>query len=241
MDKQKKHRYCILYIPEGEQQKLVNILKKYIPTGRGEAFYPCMEYYRRDVKKVMVKPIFPGYVFLYTDLNIKEVHSLIRERRAEIGSGMRELALANEWLTDKDFLFLKSDDDEIYELSDVNDGEAEFLDYLRKGNGLLAMSSGYEVVERIPGKRKNKKEEIRKTYIVMEGPLKVYENKIVKIDKHERRAYLEFEINGSRAQAGFNCLPKAHWFPDKNTRIVRFEDGTEADLTELEKSIMTVK
>ena len=234
-------RYCILYIQEAEHQKLINIIRKHMPKERGEVFYPCMEYYRRDVKAVKVKPIFPGYVFLYTDLNIKEVHNMIRDHRAEINSGMRELALAKEWMADKNFLISKADDDKLYDLSDVDEEEAKFLDYLRKGNGLLTMSSGYEVVEKIPSKKGNKKEDIKRTYVVMEGPLKVYEKKIKKVDKHERLAYLGFEINGNRAQAGFNCLPKAHWFPDENSKIVTFADGTETDLTELERKVMTVK
>ena len=215
-----------------------------MPEERGEVFYPCMEYYRRDKKAVMTKPIFPGYVFLYTDMNIKEVHNMIRDHRAEISSGMRELALANEWLTDKNYLLSKSDRDGIYDLSDVDAEETEFLDYLREGNGLLAMSSGYEVVEHMPkktGKNHGKGEDVKKTYVVMEGPLKAYQEKITKVDKHERRAYLKFEINGNRAQAGFNCMPKAHWFPQNNSRIVRLSDNTEVDLDEVQRSVMTVK
>ena len=77
--------------------------------------------------------------------------------------------------------------------------------------------------------------------VVLEVSLRAYADRIINVDKHNRRAFLEFEINGSRAQAGFNCLPKAHWFPNKNSKIVKFEDDTEVDLGELQERIMTIK
>ena len=234
----RKFRYCVLCIFGTEQQKFINILNQHIPEGRGEAFYPCMEYYRRDKKETMIKPIFPGYIFLYTDLNVREVHELVLNHRAKIRSGIRELALANERMDNENSLFSKDDEDAILDLSDVDEEEKEFLDQLRLGNGLLTMSSGYEVVEKI--RKKGGKADINRYWVVMEGPLKVYEKRIVKVDKHERRAYLEFKINGNHAQAGFNCLPKSHWLPDKKARIAKLSDGVEVDLDELQKSIMTV-
>ena len=92
------------------------------------------------------------------------------------------------------------------------------------------MSSGYECVDK--GK---------KTYVVMEGPLKAYEDRIVAVDKHNRKAFLEFEFNGRRAQAGFNCMPKAHWFPEEDSQVVKLSDNTEVDLTELMRNIMEEK
>ena len=73
-------------------------------------------YYRRDEKKVRIKAIFPEYVFLYTDMNMKEVYQMIRD-------------------------------------------------------------------------------------VVLEVSLRAYADRIINVDKHNRRAFLEFEINGSRAHA----------------------------------------
>ena len=87
----------------------------------------------------------------------------------------------------------------------MDEQEEWFLNYLREGNGLLTMSSGYEYEIQIHKSKKEKK--AIKKYKVMEGPLKVYEDKIKKVDKHERLAFLDFEVNGWCAQAGFNCLP----------------------------------
>ena len=60
------------------------------------------------------------------------------------------------------------------------------------------MSAGYEENNR---------------YVVMAGPLKAYEDKIDDVDKHNRNAFLSFEINGKQAQAGFECKPREFWFP----------------------------
>ena len=121
----------------------------------------------------------------------------------------------------------------------MDEQEEWFLNYLREGNGLLAMSSGYEYEIQIHKSKKEKK--AIKKYKVMEGPLKVYEDKIKKVDKHERLAFLDFEVNGWCAQAGFNCLPRSHWEPKNDSNIVRFDDGSEADLAELKNKIMTIK
>lgn len=108
----------------------------------------------------------------------------------------------------------------------ISPEEAKFLDFLCTDNGVLEMSVGYQ-----DGKR----------YIVMDGPLKVFEDKIVDVDKHNRKAFLKFEIDGRRAQAGFECKPKAHWVEDKNAKLARLSDGAEIDLNELEKKILSGK
>lgn len=235
MQAARKFRYCVLYIHDAERHRLLDIFRKALPKERGEVFYPLMEYYRRDDREVHTRAIFPGYIFFYTDLNMKEVHELVRSHRSRINSGYRELALASQRMADEDFLLREDENQELFELSDADEEETVFLDHLREGNGLLAMSSGYEYRDTGPDGRSLKK------YTVMEGPLQAYEKRIRNVDKHNRRAYLEFEINGRRAQAGFSCLPKAHWYPDEDSRIVKFEDGTEADLSELKRSIMSIK
>ena len=117
-------------------------------------------------------------------------------------------------------------DQEIRDLSDLDEEEERFLDFLRQGDGLLKMSYGYEE---------------EKTYHVMEGPLQAYEDKILKVDKHNKKAFLSFEYSGHRAQAGFECKPKAHWYPGKDSKLVTLPDNTEVDLTELKKKVMKIR
>ncbi len=76
-------------------------------------------------------------------------------------------------------------------MSDVNPAEHEFLDCLRQSNGLLTMSSGYQ-----EGKGDYKH------FVVMDGSLKIYSDKIVDVDKHNRKAFLGFELNGRRCTSG---------------------------------------
>ena len=219
----KRFRYCVLYIPDTEQHKLKGIIEKHLPKERGEAFIPRMELYRRGEKEIKETTIFPGYVFLYTDMDIREVHEMLKGCRTEQKFILRELALKERWANDRDFLYGEAEDGTLLELSDLNEEETEFLNILRAGGGLLTMSCGYEE---------------NKNYHVMEGPLKAFENKIEKLDKHNRKAFLRFEINGRQARAGFECKPKTHWFPKEDSRITTLSDGTEVDLGELSRNIM---
>ena len=220
----KKH-YFILYSQESGLQLLKNLINKYLPEGSGEAFIPCMEYYRRSEKTVRTKSIFPGYVFVYTDLNIREFHELLKIHRAEFQKAIRELGLKGMMESEEEF-FTGLSDEQIDELSDLKPDEEAFMDFLREGSGLLTMSHGYE--------------DTNKHYVVMDGPLKAYEDKITDVDKHNRKAFLTFEINGSTATAGFECKPKTYWFPKEDTTITRLDDGTEIDLEELKRKVMTI-
>ena len=222
---EKKMHYFILYSQESCLQRLKNLINKYLPEDTGEAFIPCMEYYRRGEKTVKVKNIFPGYVFVYTSLNMKEFHELIKTHRAEFQKAMRELGIKNMVESEGD-AFLGLSEEQMDDLSDLRSDETEFIDFLRKGKGLLTMSSGYD--------------DGNKHYVVMEGPLKAYEDKIRDVDKHNRKAFLAFEINGSTATAGFECKPKTYWFPKEDTAITRLEDGTEIDLEELKRKVMKI-
>jgi len=223
----KKFRYCVLYVPGAEQHRLKNFIGQYLSGGTGEAFIPRMELYKRGEKRAEEAPMFPGYVFLYTCLGVKEVHEILKACRARLDVPFRELALQARRLEGLDnpyALYGGPGEDDICDLSDLDEEEAEFLDVLRLGGGLLAMSRGYEE---------------NKRYHVMEGPLKAYEDKIQKVDKHNRKAFLRFEIHGRQARAGFECKPKAYWFPKEGTQIVTLSDGTEVDLAELKRSLTT--
>lgn len=222
------YRYSVLYLPGTEQHKLKNLIEEHLPREKGEAFIPRMEYYKRGEKKVEETAIFPGYVFLYTALNRKEVHELLKDCRVGLKAAFRELALREKQRDDPEALYREDErtgEESWYDLSDLDQEETEFLDMLRQGNGLLTMSCGYE---------ENKK------YHVMEGPLQAFEDKIQKVDKHNRKAFLLFEIHGRQARAGFECKPKAHWFPKEETQIATLSDGTEVDLEELKRKLSTI-
>lgn len=221
----KRFRYCVLYLPGTEQQKLKDLIEEHLPREKGQVFIPRMELYRRGEKKVEEVSIFPGYVFLYTVLDLREVHEMLRECRMGLKTAFRELALREKQQDDPYAICWEEDESgEGYDLSDLDREETEFLDMLRQGDGLLTMSCGYEENRR---------------YHVMEGPLRAYEDRIQKVDKHNRKAFLAFEIHGKQARAGFECKPKAHWFPGEGTQIATLSDGTEVDLEELKRKLRT--
>ncbi len=225
MTGQKEKRYYILYSLASDQQNLKNKLERELVDTDSEVFIPYMEYYRRGDKAVKTKQVFPNYTFIYTGMDPMELHKMVREIVGKLQVAVRELGFKEQYYKDG----LEADEfteNEVILYPSVNDEEAEFLDLLRQGNGLLTMSAGYD-----DGSKK---------YVVMEGPLKAFQDKIIDVDKHSRKAFLAFSINGSRAQAGFECKPKAYWFPKEDSRIVSLADGTEVDLEELKRSVMKI-
>ena len=217
-------RYYILFSQNADHQKIkIRLLNKLTDTD-SEVFIPYMEYYKRGEKAVKTKPIFPNYMFIYTCVDPMLLHKKIRDVVGEISIGVRELGFKEQYYGESIDMD-KASEDEIILYPNVSDAEKQFLDLLRQGNGLLTMSMGYE---------ENKK------YVVMEGPLKAYEDKIDDVDKHNKKAFLKFEIDGRQAQAGFEVKPKVYWFPKKDSSIVKLEDGTEVDLEELKCKVMTI-
>ena len=195
----RKFHYHIIYISSSKEQLLADFMKRHLEEGQGTAFVPRMEYYKRGDKAVRIREMFKGYVFVYSCLDIRELHFLIRSYRREIDAGLRELALRERTSGDPNYPY-RDYKEVFYELSDIKPEEERFLDMLREGDGLLGMSSGYRDGTDI---------------VVMEGPLKAYEDCIDCVDTHNRKAFLAFTVNGRQAQAGFNCRPKTDWFPEQ--------------------------
>lgn len=188
-------RYFVLYTTVSAQEDLRDLIGRRLPEGTGEAFIPRMEVYRRGEDEPVPKEMFPGYVIVYTSLTAREMHLLIRANRRELLSVLKEVgykARLESAKPDSD----NWEEGKLYDLLDLNPGETEFMDLLRTGNGLLAMSHGYEE----DGK-----------YHVMDGPLKAYEDRMIDVDKHNRKAFLDIVINGRSVRAGFECKPKSFW------------------------------
>lgn len=72
--------WYILFVQAEKQSQLCFLLEQ-----EGvHAFLPMMEYYRRDRKGLAEKPMFPGYIFVQSELTQKEFDSLLdsmEERR----------------------------------------------------------------------------------------------------------------------------------------------------------------
>lgn len=65
--------WYILFVQTEKQSQLCVLLEQ-----EGvHAFLPMMEYYRRDRKGLAEKPMFPGYIFVQSELDQKEFDSLL--------------------------------------------------------------------------------------------------------------------------------------------------------------------
>lgn len=65
--------WYILFVQIDKQSQLCSLLEQ-----EGvRAFLPMTEYYRRDRKGLAEKPLFPGYIFVQSDLNQKEFDNLL--------------------------------------------------------------------------------------------------------------------------------------------------------------------
>ena len=102
--------WYILFVQTEKQSQLCFLLEQ-----EGvHAFLPMMEYYRRDRKGLAEKPMFPGYIFVQSELDQKEFDSLldsmeerrwgfIRQLKEEGGSALTEEEKAFfQWLLDDD-------------------------------------------------------------------------------------------------------------------------------------------
>ena len=72
-----KFHYSVLYTPVVKQERLRAVLKEALPEGRGTVFYPCMECWRRDSSQCEIKALFPGYVFIHSDMDRVELHRFV--------------------------------------------------------------------------------------------------------------------------------------------------------------------
>ena len=244
------HRYCVLYTQVMQQERLRSVLKAALPEERGTVFYPCMEAYHRDAGgTIQIQPMFPGYVFVRSDMKAAELHEFIKAHTRELQSHIREVGISQRRAGGEDPYAEETD----IPVSDVSPEEAQFLDFLLDADqsggepgqeleqlrqetkigsneGLLKMSYGYK--EYHEGKPR---------YRVMEGPLRAYEDHIEKVSAHDRRAYLDLNFGGRVVRAGFEVLPKKHWFPEDDGAPEVLGDGSEVDLDALIRSMTRIR
>lgn len=257
-----KFNYCVLYTQVLKQWEVCEVIRKSLPEGRGTVFYPCVELWWNDTVDTVIRPLFPGYVFIRSDMGRAELHDIIMKRRRDILSFVKELKLSEQ----KNAGGVPADIDDAL-LIDLSEDEAEFLDFIldfKYGEeGEEAASEKSTPAKKIvetgqPGEaeERSNKGKVRKIpkegiirmsygycengkYVVMEGPLKGYEDRIVSVDRRKRKAYLDIEINGHMAKVGLGLMGKGYWFPQDKYVPAVLEDGTEIDPTVIAKKMMS--
>lgn len=217
MEKQGYH-YSVLFTRTEKQSEMQKVLSDVFPESRGKIFLPMREYYRRDKKENAIKPLFPGYLFVYSDMGKKELHEFLLSHRGKVASFLKELGRAGQDLSEGEGIFLENT------TTDLTEEESRFLNSVLDGDGIQRMSAGYR--------------ESDGQLIVMEGPLVEYAGRIVKVDRHERTAYLNLKFREIDIAAGLEVKPKRYYFPDMKDVPVALGDGTEVELKELKKRMM---
>ncbi len=272
-DKRHSSHYCVLYTQTLKQWEVTTVLKKKLPEGRGTVFYPCIELWRHDRKATEIRALFPGYLFVRSDMEPEELHHFIGEHRRDVSSFIKELRISEKKISGGDAAERADEVNEYqYIRMDLKEDEKAFLDFLlacgnedtdqeaggdAKGKdgtcgedtqraGICKNNHGEESAAalRIPsegvlrmsyGYREGGK------YVVMKGPLKEYQNRIARVNTHDRKAYLDIKINGRAVRAGFEVKPKRYWFPDDSDAPMVLHDGTEVNLENLRNMMMGAK
>lgn len=250
-----KTRYYVLFTQTLKQWDVTEAIRKTLPEGRGIVFYPCVELWMGSLGQTVVEPLFPGYVFIRSDMDQYEMHDFIKNRRSEVLSFIKELCISEKIIAGEPAVDREEDT-----LSDLNDDEAELLDFMlgfrmegkagsqpmdagvneavkdgtdkgkriwhRKlpASGVLGMSYGF--------KDKNGR------YVVMEGPLKGHEDRIVDVNPRDRRAYLNLQVGGRLARAGLTIKGKKFWFPKDKAALDVLGDGTVVNCRDVAAAMM---
>lgn len=212
------YHYHVLFTRTEKQSEMLKALSGAFPKSRGKIFLPMREYYRRDKKENDIKPLFPGYLFAYSDMSKKELHEFLLAHRVNVASFLKELGRSGRDLLEEQTIPLED------LATDLTEEESRFLDTVLDKDGIQRMSAGYR--------------ERNGRVAVMEGPLIAYASRIVKVDRHERLAYLNLKFRKMDIVAGLEIKPKSHYFPDEENVPVVLGDGTEVDLLELKKRMI---
>lgn len=264
----KTPHYCILFTQTLKQWEVTEAIQKALPEGKGEVFYPVVELWWRGSQTTRYRAMFPGYVFIRSELGTTELHELIRQHRRDILSFVKELHV-NEKRMNGENVFadeLSGGMDGESGLIDLDDEEAEFFDCLlgfeydddyeerrkrAEEEGLLkpepisepekpltkgereeaAMEAElHRRRKRLPQKGVVQisfgyKEDGR--YIVMEGPLRGNEHRIVDYRPRDQKAYLDVSLGGRAAKVGLIILGKRAWFPEDKDAPDMLADGME--------------
>lgn len=164
-----KENWYVLFVLVAKSDKLCSILTK-----KGiDAFIPQMEYYRRDIKGNALKPLFPGYVFVRSEMEQSDFDNFLYKLGEQRDGLIKQL---------------KEDG-----VSALRKEEIEMFNKLLNSEGILEMSQAF-----IEDKRA----------IVTNGPLIYYQDHIVKVDKHNKLAYLDIEFMNRKILVGLNIKCK---------------------------------
>lgn len=164
-----KENWYVLFALVAKSDKLCSTLTK-----KGiNAFIPQIEYYRRDIKGNALKPLFPGYIFVRSEMEQSDFDNVLYKLDEQRDGLIKQL---------------KEDG-----VSALRKEEIEMFNKLLNSEGVLIMSQAF-----IEDKRAK----------VINGPLIYYQDHIVKVDRHNKLAYLDIEFMNRQILVGLEIKCK---------------------------------
>ncbi len=113
--------YYVLYC---QTLKCEGVCRRLNGKGKLQAFIPQMESYHRLSNQILLKTMFPGYVFIKSELNQREFDALLSSLSDERNGIIKELKKS--------------------EVSALTKDEIDLYQRLWNQNGILEMSEGYK-------------------------------------------------------------------------------------------------
>lgn len=113
--------YYVLYC---QTLKCEGVCRRLNGKGKLQAFIPQMESYHRLSNQILLKTMFPGYVFIKSELNQSEFDALLSSLSDERNGIIKELKKS--------------------EVSALTQDEIDLYQRLWNQNGILEMSEGYK-------------------------------------------------------------------------------------------------
>lgn len=181
--------YSILFVPTDKQTEVLKVFELFFPKERGSAFAPMREHWRRDRKEIEKRLIFPGYIFVCTDMNRLELHEFVKTHRIVADTYIKELVLHAPLMTG---VTPTCEENECL-LGDLTEEESSFFEEMLDDDGILKMSVGY----------------MQDGWaVITSGPLAGREELLYRVDRHNRIATLTQSFRGIRMTAGLEIKPK---------------------------------
>jgi transcriptional antiterminator NusG len=169
--------WYILFVRTGAEEDVCTFLNH---TGIN-SFIPKKEViYRREGRSIIqIRPMFPGYLFITSDLPQEQFHAVLQQMRSRKSGIVKELYYDREGT------------------SALTAAEQDMLEGLLDQDQVLTASTGIIENDQV---------------VVLQGPLKGYESRIVRIDRHKRQALLELNLCTRKVQVSvaLEVIQKIH-------------------------------
>jgi transcriptional antiterminator NusG len=165
--------WIILFVRTGSEEKLMDALKENLNAEEFLPFVPSKEttFRNKGVVHIIRKPLFPGYIFLQTELKPDLIADKLKAVLADIGKNEQIYSILHYGDDKKDVV--------------VREDERLHWERLFDEDFCVVGSVGFIVGD---------------TIRITSGALMGFESRIKKINRHKREAVVEMHIMGAKRE-----------------------------------------